>query len=483
MRLNKGVLGLRRSFTTFVVCTLSLVVLLGTASAGDAGDNDQSAPAPSFELVGHSPLMNRGMNAALAIHGDYAYVGSRTDAKANNANRAGVFVVDISDPAAPEVVHEIGPPNEGNQGETSREMRVWPERDLLIVMNLGSNCSELIHACHPQGVQDNFRFYDISGEKAAAPELVAEYVPSVNPHEFFLWDDPKRNGRALMFMSTPGGGQTQLLVADISKLPKGKVVELGQTAFPGAEENLHSLSLSNDGERAYLAHLDGGVMVLDTSGFARNAPKRGFRLLTLPENAAKWEGPGVHSAVKLFGRPYVLTTDEAYGDALRAIGDHGCPWGWARMIDIRNPAKPKVVAEYKLPQNDPGYCTTDPPRPSSSYASHNPTLTKNLALITWHAGGLQAVSIKNPTKPTQLAEFRPEPLPYVMTEDPALSAGQDKVVAWSFPIIKDGLIYFVDVRNGLYVVRYHGPFEQEVTATDFLEGNSNLGDALRFERP
>src|ERR687890_792553 len=31
-----------------------------------------------FKEVGHEPLRNRGMNAALAVHGDYAYVGSRT---------------------------------------------------------------------------------------------------------------------------------------------------------------------------------------------------------------------------------------------------------------------------------------------------------------------------------------------------------------------------------------------------------------------
>src|SRR5687767_9395649 len=153
----------------------------------------------SFELVGHSPLNNRGMNAALAIHGDYAYVGSRTDAKANNANGAGVLVVDISDPANLEVVHEIGPPDEANVGESSREMLVWPEQELLIVMTLFSNCSSEIHMCAPQEGPDRFNFYDISGENAAAPKLVSTYEPSMNPHEFFLWDDPKKPGRALMY--------------------------------------------------------------------------------------------------------------------------------------------------------------------------------------------------------------------------------------------------------------------------------------------
>ena len=52
---------------------------------------------------------------------------------------------------------------------------------------------------------------------------------------------------------------------------------------------------------------------------------------------------------------------------------------------------------------------------------------------------------------------------------------------WSYPIIRDGLIYVVDVRNGLYILRYDGPFEADVAGISFLEGNSNLGDALALE--
>ena len=50
--------------------------------------------AGSFRQVGHEPLMNRGMNAALAIHGDYAYVGSRTDAHEGTPH-GGIMVADI----------------------------------------------------------------------------------------------------------------------------------------------------------------------------------------------------------------------------------------------------------------------------------------------------------------------------------------------------------------------------------------------------
>ena len=68
------------------------------------------------------------------------------------------------------------------------------------------------------------------------------------------------------------------------------------------------------------------------------------------------------------------------------------------------------------------------------------------------------------------------------TEDPALSRGVNRVVMWSYPIIRKGLIYVVDIRNGLYILRYTGPNAREVARITYLEGNSNRGDALRLER-
>jgi hypothetical protein len=459
-----------------------LIALVGAVFLIPAGAQADDAPKGSFELVGHNALMSRGMNAALAVKGNYAYVGSRTDAKAGNANNAGIFVVDISDPSKPEVVHQIGPPEEGNEGETSREMRIWPQQNLLIVQNLGSNCSELIHACSPRSVEDNFRFYDIAGKNAAKPKLVAEYKPSMDPHEFYLWVDPKRpSKRALLYQSVPTG-QATMLVTDISQVRKKKFTEIAQWKST-AEAYVHSMSITADGKLGYLAHNEGGFMMVDTSQVTAGKSKPEIRTLTPPAQAADWDGEGaLHSAIPLFGQNYALTTDEAYGDLLRALGSGGCPWGWARIIDTSTPAKPKVVAEFKLPQNEEDYCTTDPPRPSSSYSAHNPTLTKHLAFVTWHAGGIQAIDLSNPRKPRQAAEFVPDPLPFVFQEDPALSAGQDKVAMWSFPVIQDGLIYVVDVRNGIYILRYKGPFASEVGKTDFLEGNSNLGDAVKLSR-
>ena len=54
-------------------------------------------------------------------------------------------------------------------------------------------------------------------------------------------------------------------------------------------------------------------------------------------------------------------------------------------------------------------------------------------------------------------------------EDPRLSSDPDtgrneKVVMWSYVVVQDGLLYVVDLRNGLYVLKYRGAFEDEVEA-------------------
>lgn len=451
-----------------------------------------------FRQVGHSPLLNRGMNAGLAVRGDYAYIGSRTDGSPQHRS-PGILVVDTSNPRRPEVVHEIGAPDAGLVGETSRELRIWPQQDLLMVLNFG--CSSAIHACTGgEAVDSRVTFFDISGENARTPELVSTYTPSRVPHEFFLWVDPADPaGRALMFQTTPTSSKQQpsLVVTDISRAREGVFSETPWTAkfdpatFDNGEKEdrrLHSVGVSTDGRRAYLAFLGAGFLVLDTSEVAAGVPDPEMRLVTPPENRVSWSNPGAHSAVKIPGKSSAFVTDEVYGDALDALGPHGCPWGWVRTIDIADETAPTVSAEYKVEENQRQYCESgEGANPANttftSYASHNPTLTPNLALVSWHSAGVEAVSIDDPTNPARTGKFKPKPLEAVVTEDPALTLGPDKVAMWSYPIVSDGLVYVVDIRNGLYILRYTGEGAKEVAGLDFLEGSSNLGDALRFEPP
>ncbi len=466
-----------------------------TETVGRGGGTPGSSA--NFKLIGHNPLFNRGMNAAPAIYHNYIYIGNRTD-RSDGHIHPGVLIASIKDPAHPRVVGAIGRPNEALRGVTSRELRVWPRQKLLIVMNF--RCSSFIHDC-PVGTDEQFefnlKFYDLTDP--VHPRLVKTFVPKsragvpVKPHEMYLWIDPQNRDRALLYLSTPTLStkfkDPNLVVVDISAAARGIVrfvTQFNANAFyPGADDparydyNLftHSMSLNPAGTRLYLSQEAGEFLVANSSEVARGVRDPRIHLLTDPRDRPRWPRPNAHSAVPIPGRPLVLTTDEIYG----SLHSTGCPWGWARLFNVESPANPRFVSQYRIAENQLyRFCPTREGRKDEfvSYTAHNPTVLHDLALVTWHSGGLQAIDISTSNVPQQGGWFSPVPLRHVATEDPALSLGPNKVVMWSYPIIKDGLIYVVDVRNGLYVLRYTGPQHREVDRTKFLEGNSNRGDPI-----
>jgi hypothetical protein len=437
------------------------LVLIALAACGD-----NAVPRGELELVGHTELDYRGMNAAMAIAGDVAYIGSRIDNKP-------VLIVDIKDPANPHVVGEIGMPIEGLPGMSSRELRATTDPPMLFILNL--ICSPTLHGCLTGGGEvENIKQFDISSP--LSPLLVGTHPvkgdlrTSRSPHEFFVWQDPTDHSRVLLLLAAPGVPSLEILAA----MPVGDPTLLlsfdpyREGGVPSGGENniLHSVAASDDGRTLYLSHQTAGLFVADASTIIDKAETPQLTMLTTAQAALKFGAMGPHSALPVPGRKLLLTTEEVYPPPFGA----GCPWGHVRMVDIANPAAPTLLGEYKLAENDPS-CTAD--GPMITFTSHNATATANVGLVTWYAGGLQAIDISDPSAPFQLAEFKPEPLPQVAVEDPGL--GGSKIEMWSYPIIRDGLIYVIDSRNGLYILRYSGRWGEEIKERDFLEGNSNLG--------
>ena len=490
----------------------------------------------NITLVGHNPLFNRGMNAALTIFDHFVYIGNRSDGSNSCGDlnstgpiapvltptnpdetcthvHPGILVVDIANASTPTVVGEFGTEfvSGATAGQTARELRVWPQQQLLMVMYF--RCSRVIHACPRSAQSFRIRFFDL-GASPVNPPLIATYVPSRLPHEMYLWIDPKDPSRALLWLSAPTGSANpdvaNLIIADISQARQGIVTEIARgnwnQFFPGAADPanydfdlaLHSMTPSPDGTRTYLAYLRGGFGILDTRRVANNEIPPGTvedlsdALLT-PAPFPTWgTGPMCaghtaegcaesHSAVPFPGRPFALTIDEVYGTF--TASSFGWPWGWARIWNVAQPLRPHVLGEYKIRQNTEAFRPSVDPATEqfTSYSSHNPTLTRRLALDAWHSGGLQVIDIADPSKPSQVGWFSPTPLAGVALEDPALSRGPNKVVMWSFPIIRRGLIFVVDIRNGLYILRYGGPHAADVRDIEFLEGNSNLGNAVALD--
>ncbi len=419
---------------------MSLLVLSWLAGLG--AQTAHAEAAASLVPVGSDSLGARGLNAALAIADHCAFVGSR--------GSGAVEIVNISDPYQPVTAGQIP----GLGLSTARELRAVADQRLLIVMTYALAA----------GGTNRFDFYRWDTDCTGAAKVGTYNFGARPPHEFYLWH---LGTRTLLFTTMFGAGNPALQVIDASD-PVHPSLSGGWDAPVG---ELHSISLSADGTRAYLALWRGGLLVADAADFTSFRPNPTLRLIT-PSASAIPAPPGgnVHSAVQIPGRNLVVLTDERYQPA--------CPYGPARLIDISDAAKPRLVSVMSAPENSAAVCAQSA---RNTYTSHNPTLTPDLALITWYASGIQIFDTADPANPVRLAEFRAQgQLPGAIDSQ---LGGLPTTMTWSYPIIRDGLIYVADINQGLFVLRYQGPHQAEVEGLAFSEGNSNLTANLPVPTP
>jgi hypothetical protein len=308
------------------------------------------------------------------------------------------------------------------------------------------------------------------GSDCRAPTIVGDYdFGTLPPHEFYLWQDAARPSRILIFQSFFSGPARGLRVIDVSDPAQPRL--LGVWDMPAglaADAGLHSVALSADGRLAYLSAWTAGLILADSSDFATGRDHPQLRLLTSLGNAVRTPPGNVHSAVALPGRAVLLITDEVYPRP----GGSGCPYGPAHLVDVADAGHPRIISALAVPENDPQTCATNP---LATWTSHNPTLTSNLALVSWYSAGLQVFDVSDPAHPVRLAEYRAD-LVQPRARDSQLFFGA--TLTWSYPVIHAGLIYVVDVNQGLLVLRYRGPFEGEISGLAAAEGNSNLTQPL-----
>jgi len=134
-------------------------------------------------------------------------------------------------------------------------------------------------------------------------------------------------------------------------------------------------------------------------------------------------------------------------------------------VSVEVEATPVMIGAFAIPDNTMDEClsqaNTEPngePRRNVPQQNHNPTVFENLVFTTWYGHGLRAIDISNP--------FNPREVGHALT----LPHG----VARSYPVFKDGLIYWTDNDTGLHVARYIGPRADELpgAGTGTYESNA-----------
>lgn len=465
-----------------------------------------------LELVGHAPIRPAGVsqegagnNGGIALVDDCAYVG-RWHEYRNTVTipQRGVQIVDV-DPASPTFTTVVGEV-EGSlvSGATSREIRAvdLPGTKLLVLMTFSDDVAN-----RPHQKMNTLRFFDATN--CRRPTLVGTYdFLATRPHEFFVWVDPDPSHailgrpRILVYASVPIEAPNMIVVdATIPSVPRlVGAYDAGQLVVSQEETGLlgnylHSMSVSPDGTRAYLSYWDGGFFTVDTTALARGAGGAPvpLGLASMPYDYSPPDRGNTHSAVEIPGKNAVLVGDEVFGGNIEA-----CPYGWLRTVSIGSATEaPRQLGEYRLDVNRPENC--DPVTGTvtmknangapidGTFSMHNQTVTGRYALASWYGGGMRVFDLDDLTAPAHVGAFVPKPLETVAIQSrtrPVAPQGRTAttnddwwVETWSYPIVRDGLIYVSDIRNGLFILRPApgSPFAAEIAGTAFAEGNSTVG--------
>src|SRR3954453_17630732 len=303
----------------------------------------------------------------------------------------GVAVLDMTDPAHPKQTATLDAPPMVSPHES---LALNARRGLLAAVNGNPSTSPGLVA-----------IYDVSGD--CRNPVMQSLAPVARwGHESGFSDD----GRTFYATSTAFQSITAIDVTD-PKTPH---------ALSHIQVTSHGMSLSDDGNRGYIADPQGNMLILDTSEIqARKAdPKtREISRLTwdkasIPQNAIPFTSGG---------HPYVLEFDEYTASTLNPSADPDAV-GAARIIDVSDETKPRSVANIRLQVNQPedhkaAREAGDPgtSSPAQGYAAHYcniPTrVDPKIVACSFIASGLRVFDISDLVHPREIAYYVAPPKP------------------------------------------------------------------------
>ncbi|HEY1117767.1 MAG TPA: hypothetical protein VGE43_08685 [Acidimicrobiales bacterium] len=364
------------------------------------------------------------------------------DVLGNLTTGEGTVVLDMTDPRRPVRTTTLDTPT-----------MTSPHESLLVNQRRGLLAGVLGTAATYPGVLE---VWDVS-QDCRDPQLLSRTLAGVLGHESG-WS---RDGRTFYSSSAVAS----LAAIDLTDPTDPQVL----TTQWGV--NYHGLRLSDDGRTLYAANLGtpgptgltgGGLAVLDVSEVQDRVADPAMSVvstLTWPEHSI----PQVAEPFTRDGRHYLLEIDE-FVDVFELTGlasYPGSPVGVARIIDVEDPARPRVVSNIRLevhqPENRAGDQLTDPGAwfPAQGYAGHYcslPTRTDPaLAGCSMIASGLRLFDIRDVRHPREVAYFNQPLVPLEALKPPTLGGAY----AMSAPAYdrRRGEVWYTDTNTGFYNVR------------------------------
>ena len=380
-----------------------------------------------------------------------------TNALNVNSNGIGVVVLDMADPAKPVQTATLTTPSMLSPHES---VNLNQARGLLAAVN-----------GNPSTYPGYVDVYDLHTD---CRHPVLDYGGLLAPlgHESGFSVDGKT------FYAT-GTSSKSITAIDLTDPKNPHVVEQMQIES-------HGMSLSEDGNRAYVADTSGNMLILDTSQIqARKADPqvREISRLTwprasIPQNAIPFTEDG---------HPYILEFDE-YTAGLSNNGS-GDDVGAGRIIDIADEKAPKVVANLRLAVNNPEEHKKYGGDPGAyeqengfvqGYAAHYcniPTrVNPKLVACSFIVSGLRVFDISTITKPREVGYF------VAPTQAKFENGESASDFAMSMPAFVPDRheIWWTDGTSGFYVLRVAAPVWNAATKASSSAPKAICASKRRF---
>ena len=342
----------------------------------------------------------------------------------------GVAVLDMSDPANPVRTATLVTPAMQS-----------PHESLLVNQRRGLLGAVMGNAAFAPGVID---LYDLT-QDCRRPVLLSSSPVGLLGHESG-WA-PDGNTFYATSLSTD-----MVTAVDVSN-PRLPVI-LGSYPYPS-----HGLSLSDDGNRAYIAGSD-GLEIVDTSEIQARRPAPKVRTV----GQLTWKNmtiPQVAIPVTFGGKRMLVEIDEfSDGPGAVVVASNGPVVGAGRIIDISDEAAPKVISHMRLAvhqEENRAQLAGDPgaQSPAQGYAGHYcsvPTqVDPTIVACSMIASGLRVFDISDPYKPKELAYFVAPPAN--MGGAPASLERSNYAMSKPSFAPERREIWYSDGNSGFYVVR------------------------------
>ena len=341
----------------------------------------------------------------------------------------GVAVVDMSDPAKPVRTETLVTP----AMQTPHESLILNEKRGLLVAVMGN-------ASTYPGFVD---IYDVNAD-CRHPALQASLPVGLLGHESGFAPDGNTFYATSLF-----SGQVTAVDVTNPKVP----VTLGVFDYPS-----HGFAVSNDGNRGYVAALNEGLIVVDTSQVQARTPNP-----QMPEiSRLDWPFrsiPQNNLPVTIGGKPFLVEVDEfgANEEGNLTYEGNAAHVGAARIIDISNERAPKVVSDIRLEVNQPKYrdqIAGDPgaTNPLQGYAAHYCGVPRRedpqIVACSFILSGLRVFDVRDPYHPKEVAYFVAPP-----ASSPVVAERTNYAMSKPAFDIARRTVWYSDGNSGLYAVR------------------------------